>query len=38
MHNLTVMAELETHQRTPQEEMLHTLSEAYYRMLQNLNG
>ena len=38
MHNLTVMAELETHQRTPQEDMFQTLSETYYRMLQNLNG
>lgn len=36
MHNLIVMAELETHQRTPQTDMLRELSGAYYRMSQNL--
>ena len=32
MHNLTVMAELETHQRTSQTDILRELSGAYYRM------
>ena len=36
MHNLTVMAELETHQRIPQMDMLRELSGAYYRMSQSL--
>jgi len=37
MHNLTVMAELETHHRTPQIEVLKNLSSKYYRILNNLN-
>ncbi len=37
MHNLTVMAELETHQRTPQIEVLQTLSAKYYRLLKTLD-
>ncbi len=36
MHNLIVMSELETHQRTPQTDMLRELSGAYYRMSQSL--
>lgn len=36
MHNLIVMAELETHQRIPQTDMLRELSERYYRMLQSM--
>ncbi len=38
MHNLIVMAELETHQRTPQMDMLQELSGAYYRMSESLIG
>ena len=38
MHNLIVMAELETHQRTPQMNMLRELSGAYYRMSESLIG
>ena len=38
MHNLIVMAELETHQRTPQMDMLRELSGAYYRMSESLIG
>jgi queuine/archaeosine tRNA-ribosyltransferase len=37
MHNLTVMAELETHQRAPQEEIFRTLSDKYYRLLEHLD-
>ena len=36
MHNLIVMAELETHQRTPQTDMLRELSGDYYRMSKNI--
>lgn len=36
MHNLIVMAELETHQRTPQMDMLRELSGDYYRMSEGL--
>ncbi len=38
MHNLTVMAELETHQRIPRTDMLRELSGSYYRMSQSLIG
>lgn len=34
LHNLTVMAELETHQRLPNYEMMKTLSAKYYKILQ----
>ena len=36
MHNLIVMSELETHQRTPRTDMLRELSGTYYRMSQSL--
>jgi hypothetical protein len=36
LHNLTVMAELETHHRAPKLEVMETLSKDYYRILQNL--
>ncbi|MYC73117.1 MAG: GNAT family N-acetyltransferase [Gemmatimonadetes bacterium] len=36
MHNLIVMSELETHQRTPQTDMLRKLSGTYYRMSQSI--
>jgi queuine/archaeosine tRNA-ribosyltransferase len=36
LHNLTVMAELETHHREPKLEVMETLSKDYYRILQNL--
>src|SRR5690606_26764723 len=35
MHNLTVMAELETHQRLPRLDMLQALSRDYYRIHQH---
>jgi len=37
MHNLTVMAELETHQRVPQIKILQKLSERYYRLWTKLD-
>lgn len=37
MHNLTVMAGLETHHREPKLEVMEKLSKDYYRILQNLN-
>ena len=37
MHNLTVMAELETHHRTPKMEVLKCLSSEYYRILNKLD-
>ncbi len=36
LHNLTVMAELETHQRMPRYDLLQSLSVDYYRILRNL--
>lgn len=36
MHNLTVMAELETHQRHPRLDMMQALSRDYYRIHQHL--
>ena len=38
MHNLIVMSELETHQRTPRIDMLRELSGTYYRMSESLVG
>ena len=38
MHNLIVMSELETHQRTPQIDMFRELSGTYYRMSESLMG
>ncbi len=36
LHNLTVMAELETHQRMPRHDLLQALSIDYYRILRHL--
>lgn len=36
LHNLTVMSELETHQRLPRYDMLQTLSIDYYRILRHI--
>jgi ribosomal protein S18 acetylase RimI-like enzyme len=36
LHNLTVMAELETHQRMPRHDLLQALSVDYYRILRSL--
>lgn len=36
LHNLTVMAELETHQRMPRHDLLQVLSVGYYRILRHL--
>lgn len=36
LHNMTVMAELETHQRAPRHDLLQSLSIDYYRILRNL--